>query len=328
MRPRKHHRNLPPCVYLRHGAYYLVKAGKWTRLGTDLPAVLREYARLLEQPKGGMAQLIEEAMPIILAGKAENTVNQYKVAARRLQDILAEFSPDQVTPRHIAQIRKSFSDRYAVANRTITVLRLVFDYALEEQMVEANPCVGIKRIAQRTRTRRILPKEYQAIKAKATPLLQVVMDLCYLTGQRIGDVLKIKRADLSEDGIYIEQQKTKARLVVAWTPELRSVVEQAKALHGAVATLYLLKGVRKNAPTYHMIWKQWTSACKLACVNDANIHDLRAMAGTEAQAQGHDPQALLGHTDRKMTKRYLRDRVVPLVEGPSFGQSNTRKKSG
>lgn len=321
MRPRKHNRNLPPCVYLRHGAYYFVKAGKWTRLGTELPSALTEYARLHQQPKGGMSALIEEALPHILKGKADATVKQYKVAARKLQEILAEFAPTQVTPRDVAQIRRSMSDTYAVANRTITVLRLVFDYALEEQLVEANPCVGIKRLAQHARTRRILPIEYQAIRAKAKPLLQVIMDLCYLTGQRIGDVLTIKRADLKDEGIYIEQQKTGARLMVAWTPELRAVVDQAKALHGGVAGMtYLLKGVNKQAPTYHMIWKQWTKACEAAGVEDANLHDLRAMSGTEAEAQGHDPQALLGHTDRKMTRRYLRDRTVPVVEGPSFGQ--------
>lgn len=322
MRPRKHNRNLPPCVYLRHGAYYFVKAGKWTRLATELPAALTEYARLHDQPKGGMAALIEEAMPHILKGKADNTITQYKVAARRLQAILAEFAPHQVTPRHIAQIRRSMADTYSVANRTLTVLRLVFDYALEEQLVESNPCVGIKRLAQHTRTRRILPGEYQAIRAEAKPLLQVIMDLCYLTGQRIGDVLTIKRADLQADGIYIEQQKTGARLMVAWTPELRAAVDQAKALHGGVAGMtYLLKGLGNKAPTYHMIWKQWTKACKAAKVEDANIHDLRAMSGTEAEAQGHDPQALLGHTDRKMTQRYLRDRTVPVVDGPSFGQN-------
>lgn len=326
MRPRKHNRNLPPCVYLRHGAYYLVKAGKWTRLGSELPDALMEYARLHQQPKGGMAALIEEAMPHILKDKAKNTINQYKVAARRLQEILAEFAPTQVTPRHIAQIRRSMSSTYAVANRTITVLRKVFDYALEEELVDSNPCVGIKRLAQHTRTRRILPGEYQAIRAKATPLLQVIMDLCYLTGQRIGDVLTIKRADLHADGIYIEQQKTGARLMVAWSPELRATTDQAKALHGSVASMYLLKGTRNQAPTYHMIWKQWTKACNAAGVEDANIHDLRAMSGTEAEAQGHDPQALLGHTDRKMTQRYLRDRTVPVVDGPSFGQSNTRVK--
>lgn len=328
MRPRKKDRHLPPCVYLRHGAYWLVKAGKWTRLAADLPAALAEYARLHAQPKGGMEALIEEAMPHILKGKAEATIKQYKVAARRLQEMLIEFAPQQVTPRHVAQIRRTLSGSYAIANRTITVLRLVFDYALEEQLVDSNPCVGIKRIAQETRTRRILPSEYNAIKAKAKPLLQVVMDLCFLTGQRIGDVLTIRRADLKDEGIYIEQQKTGARLMVAWTPELREAVDRAKALHGQVASMYLLKGVRTQAPTYHMIWKQWTKACDEAGVEDANIHDLRAMSGTEAEAQGHDPQKLLGHADAKMTKRYLRDRTVPVVEGPSIGQSNTRRGKG
>jgi len=42
------------------------------------------------------------------------------------------------------------------------------------------------------------------------------------------------------------------------------------------------------------------------------------MAGTEAKRQGLDPTALLGHADAKMTRRYLRDREVPVVEGPSF----------
>ena len=58
MRPRKTDRHLPPCVYLRHGAYYLVRRGKWTRLAADLPDALKEYARLHAQPSCGMAALI------------------------------------------------------------------------------------------------------------------------------------------------------------------------------------------------------------------------------------------------------------------------------
>lgn len=35
-RPRKHNIDLPPCVYLRSGSYYLVKQGKWLRIGKNL----------------------------------------------------------------------------------------------------------------------------------------------------------------------------------------------------------------------------------------------------------------------------------------------------
>lgn len=328
MRPRKHNRDLPPCVFLRRGKFYLVKAGKWTPLGADKFKALAEYARLIAQPKGGMAALISEAMPHILKDKAQATQNQYNVAARRLGEILAEFSPAQVTPRDVAQIRRALPS-YAVANRTITVLRLVFDYALEEQLVSANPCTGIKRLAQHVRTRRLLPTEFAAIKAQAKPRLQAVMDLCYLTGQRIGDVLAIKRTDLQPDGIYVEQEKTGAKLQIAWSPELRKAVDRAKALHGKVAGPYLVKGTvgSEGKPlAYKVIWTDWKAACAAAGVTGANIHDLRAMSGTEAEKQGHDPQALLGHTDKKMTQRYLRDKQVPVVHGPSIGQSNTLRK--
>jgi integrase len=328
MRPRKHNRDLPPCVFLRSGTYYHVKAGKWRNLGRDRYKALAEYARLEAQSVGGMAALITEALPHILKDKAQATQSQYTVAARRLSEILAEFSPAQVTSRDVAQIRRSFPS-YSVANRTITVLRLVFDYALEEQLVSANPCTGIKRLAQNVRTRLLLPAEFAAIKACAKPRLQAVMSLCYLTGQRIGDVLAIKRTDLQADGIYVEQEKTGAKLLVAWTPELRQAVDQAKALHGKVAGPYLVKGTvgseGKPLP-YKVIWKDWKAACAAAGVTGANIHDLRAMSGTEAEKQGHDPQALLGHTDKKMTQRYLRDKQIPVVHGPSIGSSNTPRK--
>lgn len=331
-RPRKKDRHLPPCVYHRHGAYYLVTKGRWLRLSASLPDALAEYGRRVQQPGGGMVALIDEAMPGILRGKAESTQKQYREAAKRLQGVLQEFGADQVTPRHVAQIRRAMAEggKYAMANRMLSVLRMVFDYALEEQLVDANPCVGVRRLPQKARTRRLLPAEFLAIRKHAKPRLAVVMDLCYLTGQRVGDVLGIRRTDLQDDGVYFRQQKTGAQLVVRWTPQLRAAVEAAKALHGPVAGLHLVKGTvgQEGRPlSYHVIWKDWRAACEKAGVEDANVHDLRAMAGTEAEAQGHDAQKLLGHTDRKMTRRYLRDRTVPVVEGPDFGQSKTPGKA-
>jgi hypothetical protein len=34
-RPRKNNTGLPRCVFFRHGAYYYVKQGKWTNIGTN-----------------------------------------------------------------------------------------------------------------------------------------------------------------------------------------------------------------------------------------------------------------------------------------------------
>lgn len=48
------------------------------------------------------------------------------------------------------------------------------------------------------------------------------------------------------------------------------------------------------------------------------FRDLRAMAGTAAKAQGKNPTALLGHTSAAMTARYLRDKEVSVVDGPTI----------
>ena len=50
MRQRKVDRHLPPCVSQKHGAYWLVRAGKWHRLGTNLvTAHERQVDRALDR---------------------------------------------------------------------------------------------------------------------------------------------------------------------------------------------------------------------------------------------------------------------------------------
>lgn len=318
---RRTNTNLPACVYRKHGAFYYVHKRKWTRLADNLHDALQAYARIVAQPEGGMAALIEEALPEICRGLAPSTVKQYERSARRLQTILAEFSPDQVEAVHVARIRRSLRDTPREANRAITVLRLVFEWALEEFRVTRNPCVGVKHIQTQARDRLIEGGEYLAIYEAAPERLQIMMDLCLLTGQRIGDVLAIKRADLRAEGIYFQQQKSKrgrpgTQLIVAWTPELRAAVERAKALTGNLAPMTLFYGKANKPPAYKIVWRQWRAACERAGVTNANIHDLRAMAGTEAARQGVDPTALLGHKDSRTTRIYLRDRSAKVVAGP------------
>lgn len=319
MRPRKHDRHLPPCVYLRHGAFYLVKAGKWTRLGADLPTALAEYARRIAQPTGGMAALIEEALPDIVADKRPATVKLYTLAARQLQRILVEFSPEQVTPQVVAQLRRGLRDTPVMANKCVMVLKMVFYWALENGQATSNPAVGAAKYKERARTRRVTLDEFAAIRQHASPRLQVVMDLCYLTGQRIGDVLKIRRGDLLDAGVYVRQQKTGAELTVAWSPDLRAAVERAKAQHGSVARMRLIPWA------YRTMHQDWTAAVKAAGVEHCTLHDLRAMSASDTKRQGGNAQALLGHTNPRMTERYLRDSDVPVVSGPALGQQKAQR---
>ena len=307
-------------MYRRHGAYWLVRQGKWTRLGADLPSALEAYGRLLAPPKGSMDTLVNAFLAAKKSTVAKNTSKQYEVAGYKIKEMLKDLAPHEILPRHVAQVKMNLAATPNMANRVISVLRLVMDFAMEQQLVDSNPAAGIKPYKVDERERLISPEEYTKIYDKAAPRLQVIMDLCYLTGQRVSDVLGIRHADIVDDGITFRQQKTGNKLLVRWSPELRAVVDRAKALHGNVRALTLLHNRLGKAPDYGTTWGQWKAACEAAGVSNANIHDLRAMSGTAAEAQGLDPTKLLGHTSANQTKRYLRAKKTPVVNGPSFGQ--------
>lgn len=325
-RPRSSQRHLPPCVYLKHGAYWLVKKGKWTRLGDDLATALVEYAKTVEAPRGGMDDLIERAFKAHSTNPkrplAANTVAQYRIAADILKRKLLQFSPEQVKSKHVAGIKASMADRPNMSNRVTSFLSTVFSYAVEWQEVESNPCVGVRRHEESRRDRLLSDEEWNSIHAAAGPRLRVIMELQYLTGQRIGDVLAIRRNQVTDDGLVFQQQKTGARLVVRWSPQLRATVEAAEALSaGKPSALTLLRGRYNGAPDYRSVQTQWREACAAAGVEDARLNDTRARSATTADAQGRDAQALLGHASANMTRRYLRDRSANEVRGPSIRQA-------
>jgi len=320
MRARKKDRHLPACMYLKHGAYYLVRKGKWKRLGTDFQASLLEYAKQIEQRSlGGMAGLIDEALKHMSKKLKPNTILQYEAAGERLKDAFAEFAPREVLPRHVAALKMHMSETPNMSNRVISVLRGVFSYALEKQMVDSNPCTGIKRHQENKRDRYITDAEFEAILKNSSDNMRVIYEMCYLTGQRIGDVLAIRLSDISADGIAFKQEKTSARLIVRMSPDLEDLIARVKALPRKIRGMTLFCSPRGGKPVHYSSVKDaFREGCKKAGVLHATIHDLRAKSLTDTDDQGNDAQKLGGHTDAKMTARYLRLRKIDVAEPPTM----------
>lgn len=318
-RPRKRDKHLPACVYRKHGAYWLVRRGKWTRLGATLPEAMLEYARRVEPATGSVSALLDHVMGEAARRVKPSTLAQYQVAAERLKGHLIEFEVSQVRPVHIAALMDHYAAKPSMANRMRSVLKLAFDSAVRSGQIDVNPVTSIARQHERKRTRYLTDAEYSAIHAVAGPALRAIMALCYLTAQRIGDVLAIREADITADGISIDQAKTGKRLLIAWTPDLRAAVESARAVHGNRKLLLLAQ--RNGRPrSYRGVRDLWARACDRAGVIDAHLHDLRAKSLTDAKRQGLDAQHLAGHTTEAMTLRYLRGRERDVVMGPSFRQ--------
>jgi integrase len=328
-RPRTKNRNLPTNVYFRHGAYYHVRAGKWTLIGKTLPDAMLRYAQIVGLGEHTMSLLLDETMAEAeKRNLAAATLISYRHAAERLREMTVEFAVSDVKPKHVAEIMDEYADKAAWANIMRTVLKLAFDLAVRRGWVDYNPVSSIPRFGQTPRSRYITHAEYQAIYAAGNDTLKAVMTLCYLTGQRISDVLKIRESDITDDGIEFDQGKTDKKLLVRWNPDLQEAVRYARSLNAA-RTLYLLGQRNGKIRSYGGVKDLWKRACETAGVEDAHIHDLRAKSLTDAKKQGHNPTLLAGHTSEAMTRRYLRSRERDEVDGPSFGQiGQIAKKTG
>jgi len=327
MKPRKADRHLPACVYHKHGAYWYVKKGKWERLADNLPEALQAYALLASPTPGtGMADLIDKALAHMAKDLSENTLKQYRLAAKRLKQILVEFSPEQVRPKHVAAIKAELADTPNMANRILSFLRSVFQFAVEWQIVESNPCIGIKRHRETARDRYITDAEFAAIRAQAVDWLIPIIDMCYLTAQRINDVLTIRLSDISADGISFQQQKTGNKLLVRMTPDIEQTIAAAKATKAKsrVASIYLFSARAGKAREYRTVRDKWDEACAAAGVADAHLHDLRAKGMTDTERQGNNAQTLGGHTDRRTTQIYIRLRDTPTADPPALPRSSKK----
>lgn len=313
MRPRKKDKHLPACVYHRHGAFWLVKKGKWTRLGKTLP---REYQKAVRKPHTPIAELIDDAMNTI-TGISKGTRDNYLTAASKLKEAFADFEPHQIQPADVWEFRDAYAETPNMTNRCLTLFTQIMNYAVRRRLIDANPVIGVDKHPEVQRDRLLTKDEYGAIYAKAGERLQCIMDLLYLTGQRVNDVLKIKRSALTDEGIYFQQQKTGKKILVQWTQELRAVVERAKKLN-EIEAITLFQGRHRKAPDYRSVSLQWQQACEAAKVENAQLRDLRAMSLTETEDEGKNPTALAGHHSEAMTKRYLRKKKISLVEGPTF----------
>lgn len=322
---------LPSKMHLSHGAYYFVKRSdgkvKWTFLSRDYPDALRKYAGLLAAVPGemttenrikqlratGMSGLLDRWYARITV--AEKTRRTYGVVLERLRIAFAEFEPAQVKPMHFYQYitAKQITDGMASHYRSVMIGAM--NLAVEEGLIDQNLMRAIKQYSVKSRDRYLTDAEFVAIYKVAQATLKVIMDLCYLTGQRIGDVMSIKFADLTEDGIAFQQEKTKTRLCVAWSKDLRDVVASAKALSVGVSGMTLLH-TRKGAQySYSTIRTWWDQAVKKSGIENAHIHDIRAKSATDAKKAGVNSMALLGHKSEAVHNRYLRSKETPIVTG-------------
>jgi integrase len=306
--------DLPKRVYEKHGAWFLVGLDKkWHRLcrvRDGLPEMYRALSRLTD------AEAHSDRMPAVvsrwLEAKQEKWAPRTRINMARVGRIIgetfADFTPDQVTTPVCAQFLRQFPPR------THNVYRNALSQVLAQAAIDGlregySPLDNIKGKSTPGRRREVLDSELQAIRAAAPASLVQMIDLALLTGQRIGDLIKLRWQDVTPEGIRFEQGKTKERLLVEWSPALQAAMPPK-------GVGFVLKTRTGSGYRYAGIRSAWVRVCQKCGIEDLHIHDLRGRAGVDSLLAGNmaAAQALLGHRTEAMTSHYVRGKFHKKVK--------------
>lgn len=310
-RRRQTNKALPPRMHQKGEAYYYVTSTtprRWIPLGSDLATARLKWAEIENGPKD------ESLLPVLIEewvssddfkALAPTSRKGYSAIANQAKAFFENAKVVEMRPHHIAAWMDGHPSK-AQANLGRALLTNVFKLAVRRGLIDRNPVAEIQRHAIPKRTRYITDDEFRAIRSHAHPVLQAAMDISYVTAARISDILAIRLSNIGPDGLLVRQIKTKKLQLFNWSPQLEAVIAAAKAIPRPVRGLYLLCTQKGQPYSYGTINKWWLDAIAKSGVQDAVFHDIRGKSATDAKRAGVDYQALLGHTSKAMSDRYIK----------------------
>jgi integrase len=247
------------------------------------------------------------------------TVIQYRSIAKRLKDFFGPYPLSTIRPRHVAEYvaKQAATFEASTVSRDLSLLHDIFKTAKREELVESNPVEGAEHPKLASRRWRILePVEVARVsKAFTDEQARAVFLTLVLTGIRRGELqaLRWRDVDLVENVLRVRDSKTEEGVrAIALSPALAEALWQHRRqtdYQGDDERVFC-HPTRGSVYREHVFAEKFRKALKAAGITDyvRPFHDLRHTAITNDAAAGASPIALMakaGHTDMKITRRYL-----------------------
>lgn len=246
--------------------------------------------------------------------------NRYKASTRARTDsalqtqLLPEFGIKQLDQISVIEIHTWF-ERYSLiapggANRTLDILKQIFNYAIECKLIHNNPTDGLKRNPRLKLTRFLSQTEIERLhdaldahRGHYSGRQQVdIIRLLLFTGCRKGELIRLRWSEYYGDMLYLQDSKTGARTVL-----LNTQSQEILARRPRISNTWVF-------PSYHDTSKPrsdelslWRKVRRVADLDGVRLHDLRHTFASHAVISKVPlpvVMRLLGHSQERMTLRY------------------------
>ncbi|MBB4212020.1 phage integrase family protein [Rhodothalassium salexigens DSM 2132] len=142
-------------------------------------------------------------------------------------------------------------DRYAKtpgkADNLVATLSALCGFAIKRGVMRRNPCQGVERLADGEYEPWPAPVMERAL-ADAGPMLRLAIQSHFYTGQRIGDVVRLRRPAPHDHTVQLVQQKTGKHLIIPLHRDFRAAIDRVPPAPSGSPAAGLLLYNRANKP--------------------------------------------------------------------------------
>ena len=198
----------------------------------------------------------------------------------------------------------------AGANRTLDVLRQIFNHAIACGYLATNPTRDVRR-NQRPKLTRFLSRTeidrlHEALNAhrgrgsggQQTEIIRLLL----LTGCRKGEIVRLRWSEVNGDFLHLTDSKTGPRTVV-----LNAQARTVLARQPRTGSAYVFPSLTDSSQSRSDELSLWRKVRQTAGIRDVRLHDLRHTFASHAVLQSVPlpvVSRLLGHSQARMTLRY------------------------
>jgi integrase len=248
------------------------------------------------------------------------TQKTYRNIIDRFRDAAGALPVAKVTAAHVRKWVDNRADRPAAANTFLKVFRALMRFAVERDMVKADPTIGVRPVKNKTDGHHTWTEAEIATFETRWPLgtrERLAFDLLLYTAQRSGDVRQMGRQHVLDGHVVVRQEKTGQPLEVPIHPRLAASIKAYDSGH-----LIFIATQHGDPYTSRGFGNWFTDSARAAGLPAGRTaHGLRKAAArrlAEAGCSSHQIAAITGHKTLKEVERYTRAAAQKALAGSAM----------